>query len=59
MEDNRKNQCSCGSKLFYAEEIGGKWYVCCAGLGCSNKWIAKREGDKKFPKFNELKKEWQ
>ena len=59
MEDKRKNQCSCGSKIFYGKMIGEEWYICCVGINCNNKWFAKREGDRLIPSFDELRKVWE
>jgi len=54
-EERRKNQCECGSKIFYKE---GE-YIFCASINCNNKWEAKREEDKTKPSWNELKKLWE
>ena len=47
MEDKRKGECRCGSKTQCGEFIDGKLYVVCQGIGCEEKWLAKRSTDKK------------
>ena len=56
--DKRQDRCPCGSKLFYMEFHEDNRYVCCAGLNCNKKWLAKRQEDKMLPTFKELKNEF-
>ena len=52
--DRRRNQCPCGSKLFYQESE----YIYCAKSGCENRWLAKRESDKNIPTLADIRKDW-